>query len=134
MKTLYLHIGTPKTATTAIQFFCRDNQELLNRQGYFYPVFEWKYPNVLRTRNAHFLVGDTYLSQEERSLEEEEKVFQEAFGQIYEAFEQYDGVILSDESMWNHGFRACPTKEALSNFLTVIFSFPTTAAIFSNVP
>lgn len=105
MKTLYLHIGTPKTATTAIQFFCRDNQELLNRQGYFYPVFEWKYPNVLRTRNAHFLVGDTYLSREERSLEEEEKVFQEAFGQIYEAFEQYDGVILSDESMWNHGFR-----------------------------
>lgn len=105
MKTLYLHIGTPKTATTAIQFFCRDNQEILNSHGYIYPIFEWKYPNVLRTRNAHFLVGDTYLTQQERNPEEEAKVFQEAFRQIYEAFEQYDNVILSDESMWNHGFR-----------------------------
>ncbi|MCI9173444.1 MAG: hypothetical protein HFH49_00675 [Lachnospiraceae bacterium] len=105
MKTLYLHIGTPKTATTAIQFFCRDNQETLNSHGYVYPMFEWKYPNVLQTRNAHFLVGDTYLTQAERNQEEEEKVFVEAFRQIYEAFEQYDNVILSDESMWNHGFR-----------------------------
>ncbi|TGY97569.1 hypothetical protein E5329_04130 [Petralouisia muris] len=104
-KTLYLHIGTPKTATTAIQFFCRDNQETLNSHGYIYPIFEWKYPNVLRTRNAHFLVGDTYLTQQERNPEEEAKIFQEAFRQIYEAFEQYDNVILSDESMWNHGFR-----------------------------
>ena len=33
-KTLYLHIGTPKTATTAIQMFCEVNQSVLNEKGY----------------------------------------------------------------------------------------------------
>lgn len=39
MKTLYLHIGTPKTGTSAIQIFCKDNQETLKKQGYYYPIF-----------------------------------------------------------------------------------------------
>ena len=33
MSTLYLHIGTPKTGTTAIQFFLMNNQELLKSNG-----------------------------------------------------------------------------------------------------
>ena len=32
MRTLYVHIGTPKTATTSIQMFCVENQKVLNKQ------------------------------------------------------------------------------------------------------
>ena len=34
MRTLYVHIGTPKTATTSIQMFCVENQKVLNKQSY----------------------------------------------------------------------------------------------------
>ena len=34
MKTLYLHIGTPKTGTTSIQHFCYDNMNRLSEEGY----------------------------------------------------------------------------------------------------
>ena len=37
---LILHIGTPKTGTTAIQKFLYDNQELLKEQGYSYPKIQ----------------------------------------------------------------------------------------------
>ena len=34
---LILHIGTPKTGTTALQLFLRSNEALLNEQGFSYP-------------------------------------------------------------------------------------------------
>lgn len=37
MKTLYLHIGTPKTGTTAIQDFCGYNHDVLCEKGVYYP-------------------------------------------------------------------------------------------------
>lgn len=37
MKTIYLHIGTHKTGTTAIQMFATRNASELERRGYFYP-------------------------------------------------------------------------------------------------
>ena len=38
MKRIYLHIGYPKTGTTAIQMFLRSNWESLIEQGIYYPV------------------------------------------------------------------------------------------------
>ena len=35
---LFLHIGTPKTGTTAIQAFCYRNKEMLEKYGYYYPT------------------------------------------------------------------------------------------------
>lgn len=37
MSTVYLCIGTPKTGTTALQSFMRENEKLLNEQGYAFP-------------------------------------------------------------------------------------------------
>jgi hypothetical protein len=38
MTTIYLHIGTPKTGTTALQKFLFDNREKLLEKGYLYPI------------------------------------------------------------------------------------------------
>ena len=57
MRTLYVHIGTPKTATTSIQMFCVENQKVLNKQSYSYPLLDFVYPHVAHRRNGHFLVG-----------------------------------------------------------------------------
>lgn len=38
-KTLYLHIGEPKTASSAIQTFLFKNQELLKKKGIIYPGY-----------------------------------------------------------------------------------------------
>ena len=55
MRTLYVHIGTPKTATTSIQMFCVENQKVLNKQSYSYPLLDFVYPHVAHRRKAGFI-------------------------------------------------------------------------------
>lgn len=104
MKTLYLHIGTPKTATTAIQNFCWDNREELEKQGYCYPLFEYRFFNVQKYRNAHFLVGRIKDENGNRQYDQEQEIVREGIGKILSLFEKYDNIILSDEGIWNRGF------------------------------
>lgn len=105
MNTIYLHVGTAKTGTTAIQNFCSENQEVLNRQGYYYPEFTYCYPNASRLRNGHFLFGRVCDEDGLRDDKREEEIFREGFHKIYEAFETYPNIILSDEGLWTCGFR-----------------------------
>ncbi len=99
MKTLYVHIGSPKTASTALQFFCVDNSELLNQKGYCYPLFPQTYPDASRIR-AYFLIVRLKNRLGRRSRKWEEKVFQEGMEVIHKSFENYDNVIISDERIW----------------------------------
>ena len=46
MKTLYIHIGCPKTATTSIQYFCNENKEILSKNGVYFPIVEYIVNNV----------------------------------------------------------------------------------------
>ncbi len=103
MKTLYLHIGSPKTATTSIQHFCHDNQEVLNEKGFCYPDFEKIYPRVGVLRNGHFIMAASQEAADE-SIDGSDKEFDENFEKIYALFEEYDNVILSDEGLWNYGY------------------------------
>lgn len=54
MKTLYLHIGTTKTATTSIQRFLEENKDVLQKHGYCFPDSLHVYPRANKRRNAHF--------------------------------------------------------------------------------
>ncbi|MBO5486165.1 MAG: hypothetical protein J5988_04440 [Eubacterium sp.] len=92
MKVLYLHIGTAKTGTTAIQEFCRNNDKLLEEQGFCYP----QAVHVLYTtesRNAHFLVC-------KKEPDKRNEIFKEGMNKVRELFETYDNIILSDETIW----------------------------------
>lgn len=92
MKVLYLHIGTAKTGTTAIQEFCRNNHKLLEEQGFCYP----QSVHVLykpESRNAHFLVC-------KKEPGKRNEIFKEGMDKVRELFEIYDNIILSDETVW----------------------------------
>ncbi len=47
MRTLYLHVGTPKTGTTALQHYLRDNREFLRQRSVIIP-------NSTRVNNEEF--------------------------------------------------------------------------------
>ena len=100
MKTLYLHIGTPKTASTTIQAFCVANRELLARQGYCYPDLGFRYRGKNENRNGVFLGGIYYDKERVRHPEIEAQNFREGMNRVQELFQQYDNVILSDEGIW----------------------------------
>lgn len=100
MKTLYLHIGTPKTGTTSLQHFFRENQELLRIHGFDYPDFPYKYRNINEVRNGHFLVGPMVDSEGNKNPEEDKRIFREGMDRIRELFRKYDNLILSDEGIW----------------------------------
>ena len=53
MPTLYLHIGTPKTGTTALQNFLPANEEVLEQHGICYPDFGFRYTGLGVHRNGH---------------------------------------------------------------------------------
>lgn len=105
MKTLYLHVGTMKTGTSAIQRFCANNTQVLAQKGYCYPLFPYRYPNASYTRNARFLLGKVYDENGEIDREQMAKRVAEGTQKIKEYFEKYDHVILSDEGIWHGGVR-----------------------------
>lgn len=100
MKTLYLHIGMPKTGTSSIQKFLLQNPEALARQGYCFPKLPHKYPYVYNNRNAHFMVGKLYNDDGTRNKKLENQYLQDGLTNILLCFEQFDNVILSEENIW----------------------------------
>lgn len=99
MKTLYLHIGTPKTGTTSIQEFMVCNREALQQHGICYPDIQKKFANISPNRNGHFLVCRLW-EGDQRNKTKEKETLEKGMQIIKEAFEKYDTVVLSDEHLW----------------------------------
>lgn len=104
MKTLYVHIGTPKTGTSAIQELCVQNRALLESKGYGYPEFANNYTGYSKRRNGMFLQKSIYRNGV-RQIGEEKQRFQENMNIILRQFEIYDNVILSDEGIWTASYK-----------------------------
>lgn len=105
MKILYIHIGTPKTATTSLQHFCKENADILEEKGYCYPIFVHKFKHVSILRNGFFL---SYKEEEEkgkRNFFQEEKFFRQGMDFVLDNFNKFDNVILSDEAIWSVVFK-----------------------------
>ncbi|MCD8104067.1 MAG: hypothetical protein LUF35_03465 [Lachnospiraceae bacterium] len=101
MKTLYMHLGTPKTATSSIQVACANNNELLHQFGYSFPLFPYTYPGIRTQRNGHFLIEASLMRDK---IPDQETTWQDrlALGlkMVHDEFETCDNVILTDESFW----------------------------------
>ena len=58
-KKLYIHIGGPKTGTTALQIFLAQNRQALERQGFCYPGNEDAHWGICTNLQEHTLKRDT---------------------------------------------------------------------------
>lgn len=105
MKTLYIHIGTPKTGTTSLQHFCTENAKLFEEQGYCYPIFPHKFKYINIMRNGFFLSYKGYDENKNRNQMEEAKFFRQGMDFILDNFQKFDNIILSDEAIWNVVFK-----------------------------
>ena len=97
MATVYLNIGTPKTGTTAIQSFLRENEALLNRLGYCFPELSHEVGiRGYKDRNGHFLICNAG----SRYQYDEVIVREKGFRAVERLAGKYSNIILSDEELW----------------------------------
>lgn len=107
MATLYLHIGTHKTGTTAIQAFCDANRAALARHGYCFPIAPCKFGRVSLNINGHFLVAAKQAPDGSFENPREGRLWRRRLAVIAGHFRRYPNVILSDEMLWNESSFGC---------------------------
>ncbi len=100
MPTLYLHIGMPKTGTSYIQKFLRTNASVLKTKNYVFPFFP-RIQNFLPQRNARFLVHVFRDEKGKVDSKTKQEVWDNNFEYISKLFDEYDNMILSEESIWS---------------------------------
>ena len=94
--TLYLHIGTPKTGSSAIQDFLAENTRQLEKEQYVFPDFGVRYYKVRAGRNGRWLRC--------METEEERETWEKNFRTLSELAENHKGIILTDESLWTWSY------------------------------
>ena len=104
MKTLYFHIGSPKTGTTTIQSFCANNRDILGEKGLCYPIMPFVYEHKSKRRNGLFLTSK-YVRNGVRDKEREKEIFQRGLNILEKKFDTFDSVLLSDEGAYSMFFR-----------------------------
>ncbi|MCR4946544.1 MAG: hypothetical protein K5929_06345 [Lachnospiraceae bacterium] len=100
-KQLFVHAGTPKTGTSAIQIYCSTNNERIKANGAVYPNLGFEFPGIGINRNAHFLVHSIKGEDGKRDKAAEEALVAEGLEKLMAYFDEYDRVIISDENLWN---------------------------------
>ncbi len=95
MAIIYLHIGLPKTGTTAIQHFLRNNNDVLKEHGICYPDFGLTYSEISPYRNGHFVCQ--YFKGKNIPI------YESVLPQLEELGKAFDKIILSDEAIWRRG-------------------------------
>ena len=90
MKKLYLHIGTPKTGTSTLQYFFSINKEVLYNKGIFYPDgIEYDKSGGIESTAGNF----GWLTR----VKEPKRMFEKF---ITDVFAQTDSVLCSTENIW----------------------------------
>lgn len=90
---LYLHIGTPKTGSTAIQAFCYRNRKLLQEHGVLYPAF--KLSETLGDGRYAQDGNAGHIACRKGSEEEQAQM-------IFDRIGNAETTILSAETFWDH--------------------------------
>lgn len=103
--TLYLHIGTPKTGTTAIQAFCHANTAALARKGFHFPINSYSINSP--ARNGYFLVQVSQAEDGAFKSAHDETAWQERMDYLAGLLRKHDKVLLSDEIIWSRSGHGC---------------------------
>lgn len=103
MATVYLHIGLPKTGTTALQRFLYNNTDVLERHGVSYPDFGLRYKNnssyLSFHKNVRFLIAPN-TSSGTRDFSRPADEYAPTLDKIAELGKSYEKIIISDEGIW----------------------------------
>jgi len=103
MKTLYLHIGTPKTGTSYIQHSLRINSKKIKKQGYRFPDLGLRFTNVGIARNGHFLLLREGVGKAKK-IKDLKGLYDKIIKKIEKISLKYDNIILSEEGCWNNDY------------------------------
>ena len=99
-KTLWIHVGQPKTGSTALQSFCGLNRDLLSERGLSYPAM----PEELRAANLHknglFLASGLTGTNQPDPTPRQSALMQRCLDIIAREFETHDSVLVSEETVW----------------------------------
>lgn len=106
-KTIYLHIGIPKTGTTSIQSFCSIHRASLEKRGLLYP-------ETMCSVGAHFELSDYLGFQHSQKVSNQAAEFELLLNEIERS--SADKVLLSSENfvLSDQVFRV---KEAFKNYV-----------------
>lgn len=102
MSTIFIHAGTPKTGTSAIQFFCNKNRKLLKEKGVCYPNLGFEFPGIGVNRNGHFMNRREKDENGQRLHDKEEEIVKKGMDKLSGLLEKFPNVVLSDEQFWNN--------------------------------
>lgn len=104
-KTLYLHIGTHKTATTTLQHFLAKNRAALRKAGVFYPQQDI----VGAPRHyAHHRVAHAIAGRDDKMDIDGATAF---FAKAVELADDDDRILISAEPFFRHMIERVPEKE-----------------------
>lgn len=101
MKTLYLHIGLPKTGSTAIQRFCFYNKEILANNGYCYDKIMKSTTRVPSYVNGLFITEKIYDENGKINLAATREHFENGLAIVQNQLNEFDKVVISGEPIWN---------------------------------
>lgn len=100
MATVYLHIGLPKTGTTALQIFLYDNQDVLESHGVSFPDFGLRYKDSSFRKNGRFLIAPN-ISNGTKDFSRPSDEYEPTLNKIAELGKTYDKILITDEGIWH---------------------------------
>ncbi len=115
MNTLYLHVGTPKTGTSAIQAFLKNNNNELNNSGFSYPLLpytdkgfrDWRLRTLYSKRKSERIaagrVDKNGYALKHAYIDWPASKKNELFKCIEEELKKYN-CIISDEGLWTNPY------------------------------
>ena len=122
LKTIWFHVGAPKTGTTSIQDFCRQNLDALAARGVWYPLLDRVEANTGRSRqpSAHHLLAHELRGSAPRHRRKLPGTGAKQFQRILEEFRigPHPAMLLSAETFFQHSamFAASNLPLELSSF------------------